>query len=191
MLLLSKPDRETIDAFISSQKSRTYSYPDVGATQGPTPIGYTVDHNRVRLGAGVDDYARAKGALREWKMFDFPWVRLCWPDTPIEPGSTVAILVSHFGLWSLNACRVVYVIEDRGRISRFGFAYGTLPAHEAVGEERFTVEHDSEDDSVWYDIYAISRPGPLARLAYPFTRALQRRFAQDSKTAMVSAVRLG
>jgi uncharacterized protein (UPF0548 family) len=55
-------------------------------------------------------------------------------------------------------------------------------------EERFTVEWHAMDDGVWYDLYALSRPGhALVRLAYPFARRLQRRFARDSKRAMMAA----
>ncbi|MGO9272051.1 MAG: DUF1990 family protein [Terriglobia bacterium] len=60
--------------------------------------------------------------------------------------------------------------------------------HPEIGEERFTVEFHPDDQTVWYDIYARSRPHPLARLAYPITRALQKRFARDSKSAMQTAV---
>jgi len=120
-----------------------------------------------------------------------PWLELCWPDAPIEPGSTVAIVVSHFGFWSLNASRIVYVIDERNSIQRFGFAYGTLPQHGEVGEERFTVEFHPADGSVWYDLYAFSRPSAPARLAYPFTRPLQKRFGRDSKAAMRRAVESG
>jgi len=73
-------------------------------------------------------------------MFDMPWVELWWPDTPIKVDATVAVLISHFGFWSLNACRIVYEIDERGACERFGFAYGTLPQHGERGEERFSVE---------------------------------------------------
>lgn len=121
-------------------------------------------------------------------MFEMPWVHLCWPDTPIEPGSTVAVLVFHIGFWSMNVCRIAYVIEGRASPERCGFAYGTLPEHGERGEERFTVEFNPNDQTVWYDIYALSRPNPLARLAYPYTRTLQKRFARDSLMAMQKSV---
>jgi uncharacterized protein (UPF0548 family) len=57
-----------------------------------------------------------------------------------------------------------------------------------MGEERFTAEFHAEGEAVWFDIYAFSRPRPLARLAFPYSRALQKRFAQDSKKAMKRAV---
>ena len=138
------------------------------------------------MGTGRDDFDRAIAAVKHWKMFDLPWIDLCWPDTPIEPGATVAVLVSHLGFWSLNACRILYAIEEHGTVEKYGFAYGTLPEHAAYGEERFTVEYDKNDGTVWYDVFAFSRPRLLAFLAYPFTRALQKRFAKDSKTAMMN-----
>ena len=72
---------------------------------------------------------------------------------------------------------------------RFGFAYGTLAEHAESGEERFTVEWDDQDN-VGYDILTFSRPRhPLARLGYPLSRSLQKKFARDSKAAMLQAVR--
>ena len=188
MFLLTKPNEHSIRMFISAQEGQRFSYPDVGCSrQEAAPTGYTVDHNRVRLGQGANTFEQAKNAVSQWKMFDMPWINLCWPDMPIEVGSTVAVLVSHLGFWSLNACRIVYVIDEHGR---YGFAYGTLPQHGERGEERFTVQYNPGDESVWYDVYAVSRPGPAARLAYPFTRALQKRFARNSVAAMQRSTRL-
>jgi uncharacterized protein (UPF0548 family) len=189
MFFSSKPDRNTIDAFIAAQQNQKLSYAEIGCTRQEAPKGYTADRNRIKLGQGADIFERAKRAVQQWKMFDMPWLDLCWPDAPIEPGATVAVAVSHLGFWSVNACRIVYVIEEHGSLERYGFAYGTLPDHAAIGEERFTVEFNHEDESVWYDLYAVSRPTTLARLAYPFTRTLQKRFAQDSKAAMQNATR--
>jgi uncharacterized protein (UPF0548 family) len=115
-------------------------------------------------------------------------VRLCWGDTPIETGATVAVIVRHLGFWSMNACRIVYVLEENGAVERFGFAYGTLVDHAERGEERFMVEWNRDDDAVWYDLLAASKPGFCAKLGYPYTRSLQKRFAHDSKTAMKRAV---
>jgi uncharacterized protein (UPF0548 family) len=142
----------------------------------------------VLLGHGDEIFERAKQAVRQWKMFAMPWVQLCWPDAAIEVGTTVAVLISHLGFWSLNPCRVVYVLEESGAVEKFGFAYGTLPEHGEIGEERFSVEFHARDQSVWYDLYAFSRPGLIATLGYPFARALQRRFARDSLVTMQHAV---
>jgi uncharacterized protein (UPF0548 family) len=189
MWFLSKPDQEKIRQFLFAQGSKQFSYAHVGASRDCAPDGYNVDHNRIQLGKGAEVFERAKSAVRQWKMFDMPWIELCWPDTPIKTDATVAVLISHLGFWSLNACRIVYEIDDHGDCERFGFAYGTLPEHGERGEERFSVEFHAVDQSVWYDLYAFSRPGPAACLAYPFTRALQKRFARDSKEAMQRAMK--
>ncbi len=94
--------------------------------------------------------------------------------------------------WSLNTSRIIYVFEESGEVERFG--YGTLPGHGERDEERFLVERflverDREDGSVYYDVFAFSRPNhPLAWFGYLFARALQRRFARGSKKAMIRAV---
>jgi len=189
MFLFSRPGDAAIRSFLAAQKDQPFSYADVGASRDRAPIGYSVDHNRIQLGHGAAVFERATDALRRWIMFEMPWVQLCWPNTPTQVGATVGVLVSHLGFWSLNACRIVYLIEDHGVCERFGFAYGTLAEHAEIGEERFTVEFLSEDQSVWYDLYAFSRPGsPLARLARPYARKLQQRFARDSKARMKTAV---
>jgi uncharacterized protein (UPF0548 family) len=123
-------------------------------------------------------------------MFSMPWVSLYWPSAPIQVGTNVAVSVHHLGFYSLNACRIVYVVDEESPIKRFGFAYGTLAEHAETGEERFTIEWNRENDWVWYDILAFSRPRKmLARLGYPLSRLLQKRFAKDSKAAMLRAVR--
>jgi len=78
-----------------------------------------------------------------------PGVELCWPDARLEPGTIVAVRVAHLGFWSLNFCRIIYLIDDNGAVERFGFGYGTLAEHAERGEERFTVEWNRADDSVW------------------------------------------
>jgi len=190
VLLLTRPSRDRIRAFIESQRSQPFSYPEQGATRGLAPRGYTVDRNCIRLGRGAAVFARAVEALRQWRMFDTGWIDLCWPDTPISAGTTVAVVARHYGFWSLNACRVVYLVDDRGAPLRYGFAYGTLTEHAEIGEERFTVELRAEDQTVWYDIYAFSRPKGFARIGYPLARRLQKRFARDSKEAMQRAAGL-
>jgi uncharacterized protein (UPF0548 family) len=118
-------------------------------------------------------------------MFQLGWVRVHDNAAPIRVGSAVAVLIRHFGFWSLNASRIVYVIDEE---RRFGFAYGTLRDHAESGEERFCVEWDS-DDSVVYDLLSFSRPHQWpVKVLQPVARVLQKRFARDSMLAMKRAV---
>lgn len=190
MFLLREPTKERILRFIESQKALPFSYGRVGASrEDKAPSGYVVDRYRVRLGEGPEAYARAVQALRGWRQFDLGWVKLLPPDAPIQVGATVGVLARHLGFWSLNTARIVYLIEESGNVERFGFGYGTLPGHAERGEERFSVEWNREEDTVHYDVFAFSRPKhPLAWPGYPFARLLQKRFARDSKRAMVEDV---
>lgn len=191
MFQLTRPTAGQIDAFLAAQRAAEFSYAEIGATRsGPAPPGYDVDRNRVQLGAGAEIFRRATSALLGWGMTALGWSTVHPSDAPVVTGQTVAVVVHHYGFWSMNGCRIVYLLdEDVGDARRTGFAYGTLGAHGAIGEERFAVEWRRADDSVWYDVYAFSRPGHvLARLGYPLGRRLQRRFARDSKQAMLAAV---
>src|SRR5882762_4109400 len=120
MFLRSRPSDAQIEQFISSQSDSNFSYEAVGASvEGSIPLGYNVDHSRILLGHGEQTCHKAEQALRNWKTFEMPWVQLCWPDAPIESGTNVAILINHFGFWSLNASRIVRVIQDSGARERF------------------------------------------------------------------------
>jgi uncharacterized protein (UPF0548 family) len=105
------------------------------------PAGYVVDRTHIKLGEGAGTFAAAQAALRRWQQ--------TWPpETPIQTGQVVVVIARLVGLWWLNACRIVYVVDEQGPVQRYGFAYGTLPEHAESGEERFTVEWHEKDDAV-------------------------------------------
>jgi len=189
MLSLRKPSADALRRFLAAQTKLPFSYAAVGATAETPPAGYVVDRTRIKLGEGEPVFRSAIAALRRWEQFNLGWVE-AWPsDTPIQSGEVVAVMGRAIGVWWLNACRVVYVVDEQGPLSRFGFAYGTLPGHVESGEERFLVEWNREENSVWYDILAFSRPHQFsARLGYPVVRRLQKRFGRDSAASMLRAV---
>lgn len=190
MLSLRKPTAESIRLFLEAQAKLPFTYSAVGASANTPPAGYVVDHTRIKLGEGEPMFHSAIAALRRWEQFHLGWVEAWSPDTPIQPGEVVAVMGRAIGLWWLNACRIVYVVDEAGPISKFGFAYGTLPGHAESGEERFLIEWDQSDNSVWYDILAYSKPNHfLTRLGYPVVRRTQKRFGRDSAASMLKAVR--
>lgn len=185
MFSLRKPSRESIRRFLSDQKNRDYTYTAVGGTSSTTPADYVVDHTRIQLGKGPSVFDAAKMAIKRWEHFQIGWVETSSRNIPVEKGQVVGVMAKVFGVWCLNACRIVSVIDETGEVSRYGFVYGTLPGHVESGEERFQVEWNRTDDTVWYDIFAFSRPNHfLIRLGYPLVRRLQKKFANDSAAAM-------
>lgn len=185
MFLARRPSPREIDAFVERSRRLPLSYAPVGLAEG-SRNGFTLDEQEMVVGRGKPAFERAKNALSAWKHFDLAWVELFPPGAPVQSGTVVAVLIRHLGFWSLNGCRVVYLIEsDR----EFGFAYGTLTNHAERGEEIFTVSLSPETGDVSYLIRAASQPrAALARLGYPVTRSLQGRFRRDSSAAMARAV---
>lgn len=210
MIRFRKPTTEQLERYLAEQASRELNYPAVGMTRaGSTPPGFRRDHHRVRLGSGELAFEAACEALRKWRHFELGWIDLYPPSAPLQTDQPVAVVAHVLGCHVLNACRIVYrfgaptiEVSDGGvsdgeasddeahdQVKRFGFAYGALPDHAEAGEERFTIEWRKDDDSVWYDLLADSRPNRwFSWLAYPLTRRLQKRFAGESLAAMKSAV---
>jgi uncharacterized protein (UPF0548 family) len=189
VLSILKPSAESMRHFRDAQSKLDLSYANVGTTESEPPPGYVIDHVRIRLGAGEATFQAAKSALQRWEQFRMNWLEFYSRDAPIQAGQHVAFAAKGVCLWWWCICRIVYVIDESGPVSRFGFANGTLPEHMGKGEERFLIEWDRADDSVWYDILAFSRPQHLlARLAYPMFRHAQNRFRRDSTAAMLCAV---
>ncbi len=189
MLSLRRPSIETIREFLASQSKLGFTYTAVGATASLPPAGYVVDHTRIKLGLGEEVFTKAKAALGQWEQFRLGWIEAWPPETPIQTGEVVAVIAWNLGLWLVNACRIVYVLDEPGSVSRYGFASGTLPDHAGTGEERFLVEWNRASGEVWYDILAFSRAHTfLARLGYPYMRRVQSRFRRESAAAMVRTV---
>ena len=186
---LRKPVADSIRQFRQEQAVLDFTYSAVGATASVPPAGYVVDHTRIKLGNGEGIFEAAKSALRRWEHFHLGWVAASPTETPIEAGEVVAVMGRVFGFWWLNACRIVYVVDEVGPITRFGFAYGTLPGHAESGEERFLIEWDRADNCVRYDILAFSRPNYfVTKVAYSLVRCFQKKFARDSAAAMLNVV---
>jgi uncharacterized protein (UPF0548 family) len=189
MKSLRRPSDAFMRAFLASQAKLDFTYAAVGASATVPPAGYFVDHTRIKLGEGEAVFQAAKAALAAWEQFKLGWVEAWPPDAPIKVGEPVGIVARRLGVWWLNACRIVYVMDEDGPITRYGFANGTLPDHAGTGEERFLIEWNRSTGEVSYDILAFSRPHHcLSRVGYRYMRRVQKRFGVESSMAMVRAV---
>lgn len=172
--------------FLDGQRALGLSYAHPGMTRAAlAPPGYAEDRTDIPLGRGELLFARAKAALAAWRGLQLGWLEALPDAAAIAEGACICVAVRVPGFTVLNACRVLYVLDEA---NRYGFAYGTLPAHAESGEELFLVER-AADGTVWYRIRALSRPSAwYARAAAPLARALQKRFARESAAAMQAAV---
>lgn len=189
MFLARRPSSENIDRFLRESQDLPLSYSPIGIVKADT-VRQDLDEATVAIGHGKTDFERARAALMAWKQFDIGWVETFPRHAPVAVGTVVAVLIRHFGFWSLNGCRVVYSVGCLDDVARFGFAYGTLTNHAEAGEELFEVFIDPQTDEVMYRIRATSWPQTTrARVGQPIVRALQARFRRHSAAAMKRATR--
>jgi len=142
------------------------------------PTGFAHDRSRSNVGQGPQIFEAARDAFLRWRQFDLGWVQVLNPGAEIAAGQLVGAEVQTVCLWLVIFNRIVETVDSP---TRFGFMYATTALHIEQGQERFVVEFDPATEAVSYLIEAVSRPRhPLARLAYPFSRAMQHRFAKDS-----------
>jgi uncharacterized protein (UPF0548 family) len=189
---LSKPTAAQIEAAIAAVSAlptngSQWLEPASGQNANRIPFGYARDFASERIGAGETVFRAARKVFAEWIQFDLGWVRMANPGSAIAKGQIVALEVRALGLWSLNLSRIVQTMDTP---TQFGFVYATTPLHVEYGEERFLLEFDPQTGSVTYQLEAVSRPrNVFAQLGYPFTRAMQHRFARESLARVRDAVR--
>jgi len=189
MFLARRPTPHEIERFLHASEDLPHSYGPIGIVTSHT-VGRRLDEATIAVGRGIADFERARAALVAWKQFDIGWVETFPRHAPVTAGTVVAVLIRHFGFWSLNGCRVLYEVGDQTETARFGFAYGTLTNHAESGEELFEVFIDPRTQDVVYRIRAISWPQTaLTRVGQPVVRALQARFRRDSVAAIARATR--
>src|SRR4051794_38146246 len=99
MILLRKPGSAIIQQFVRVQASLDFTYVGVGSTAAQPPVGYTVDHTRIRLGAGKHAFEAGKSVLKCWGHFQLGWVEALPRDVPIQVGQTVAVTARSLGVW--------------------------------------------------------------------------------------------
>jgi len=191
MFLVRRPSQAAIEGFLNAARDLPLSYEPVGMVRD-VPVEGRFDEEVAVIGCGADDFDRARAALAAWKQFDIGWVEVFPKAAPISAGTVVAVLIRHFGFWSLNGCRVVYAAASSKSGHHFGFAYGTLTNHAESGEELFEVFMDPDRGEVRYRIRAKSWPqAAIAHVGQPIVRALQARFRRHSVAAMKRATAVG
>lgn len=189
MIRPARPGARAVHAALERSAAGPLSYQSPGMTREPPPAGWPVNRIAAPLGRGPGVWSAAVAALRRWEQYRTGWTRLV-PERPeLRPGAAFAAVARHWGLWSVNCCRVVYAPEAEDEAGdTFACAIGTLAVHSERGEERFAVVR-AADETVRFELLAYATPAhPLARLGAPIAVQVQRRFARDAAAAMHRAV---
>ena len=187
MLRLRKPSQHALEELLTQARAAALTYSEVGATRGGSlPAGFRHDRYELRVGEGSDLFERAVQALRKWQPQKGAGVEVVPRDASVGENETVILLLRAAGLWAPAPCRVIYVVDQA---DQFGFAYGTLPGHPETGEVAFMVSQDSAE-GIDFRVTSFSRSvDPLARLAAPITRWVQKRVTRRYLTALMQAAR--
>ncbi|MFT4395160.1 DUF1990 family protein [Gordonia lacunae] len=158
------------------------TYPEVGATSGALPPGYHHLRRSRVVGSGAECFASAGQRILDWEMHRRAGFGVDAATPAATVGADVGLRVGVGPLGITARCRVIEVIDTpRGR----GLAYGTLPGHPEIGEERFWVEWLADDTVVGY-IVAFSRPGRwFTRLGGPLGRLAQSRITERYLDALM------
>ena len=112
MFRLQRPSALALEKILQEQAALVPTYPEVGLTRdGSYPAaGYKVHTVERCLGHGVETFERAVSAMRQWKNFAAGWVNL-YPAIPqIAEGTNLIVCAHHVVIWSVNVCRIIYVI---------------------------------------------------------------------------------
>jgi uncharacterized protein (UPF0548 family) len=179
MLSLVKPRELEVQQFLDNQRQLALTYPEVGSTRGGiVPPGYGTDKVVEEIGRGRESFAKSVSLMKNWSEYGMDWIEVFPHGAELKPDSVVAVAAFVVGIWALNACRVIYVIDEE---TRFGFGYGTLPDHAEIGEERFLIEWHKDTDIVTYEILVFSNPSRWYYwLVFPLHRYAQDKFRRES-----------
>lgn len=155
------------------------TYAEVGATAGELPSGYHHVRASRELGSGRAVFEAAAEKVMTWEMHRGAGIRVHDAPPRAVPGADVSC--SWLGV--RIECRIVEIIDEP---DRRGFAYGTLPRHPEIGEERFVVEIDDASQVVTARIVAFSKPsGLIMRLGAPVGRLVQKRMTERYLDALL------
>jgi uncharacterized protein (UPF0548 family) len=176
MFRMRHPDAEHLAHFLARERTSPLTYSEIGASfDDEMPAGYHHVRAGTTLGTGHAVWERARAGIRAWAAHRGAGMTVAPVDAPIEDGTTVAVITRAGPAVVLASCRIVVVVDEP---DRFGFAYGTLPAHPEEGEERFVVTRD-DAGTVSFAVAAFSRPHDLlTKLGGPVPRWLQARATQ-------------
>ena len=171
-ITLGAPSPAQLEKFVAGQHSQTVTY---DGPVVPTP-GFRFTRTLGVLGDGLDVFERAVSGLEAWAVYP-GWMTL-YPARPPLKGGTNVVLIT--GLWPLNTVSAVRVVSLERDNRHAAFTLGTLPQHAVSGGERFCVYLD-EQERVWYELTAVSKPQQLlVKLGAPVLRLVQTQFAKDS-----------
>ncbi len=186
MLTLRRPTEGALAALVESNRSKPLLYRQGLLNRSPQERRWFVDRHRETVGSGLADFEGACEALRQWAQFHRPWTIAAQPLAPLRIGETVGYSARALGIWWSYSCRIVDTFDSHDDTrSQFGFDYGTVRGHPECGEERFLVAIDHASGQVWFELFAMSRPGRwFMWFGLPLGRRMQASFRRGAAATL-------
>jgi len=185
LVRLGRPSNAQLDALIARKAGLAVSYDFVGSTLHPDQWPGRTQYTKSRdLGSGVEAFEAGVGGLRSWACHGGIDAEIYPADAPIEEGTTLLVILAVGPMRIIVPDRIVAVIDEP---DRFGFAYGTLPGHQEVGEESYLVERHG-DGRVTATIAVDARAATkAARAIAPVVTVFQRAALKRYLAALAAA----
>ena len=159
MILFREPRGETVARFLASQAACEFTY-CARARRRRRHRKALSSITRGSLSERERPHSRKpEQRFQRWDQFRLGWVEARSPAATIQPGDPVAVIARQGFVWWLNACRIIYVIDEQQPIRHMDMPTERCRAHVASGEERFLVEWNPADQVVWYDILVLLARG--------------------------------
>jgi len=184
----SRPLATQLDAIAASAVDDTLTYEGVGLTGRPdlppSPLG--AEGTLAISDSSLANWERARKLLFERCMFARSSLALP-SETAVVPRQVFAYGARFGPMWTMHACRVVYIEDGGPDADTAAFAHGTLPTHGVRGEERFEIKRRA--DSITFRVVQCS--WPLHRglaLAHPVLSPFQRRVLRESIASLQTAM---
>jgi uncharacterized protein (UPF0548 family) len=189
-ITLRTPTRATLDQALDDASTAAPSLELAGRFED-VPRGFRLRTTREVVGTGPADYEHAKQLIRDWSFLP-SWIHTHPIATPQDPGQTLLVVASTFGIRWLLPTRVVQTMNDPDGSQR-GFVYAALHGHIAQGHERFVADYDPATGNVTFDVTAVARPtNPFLRLVpplFPFVQSTFRRGCMRQLRRAISRAR--
>lgn len=150
-----------------------FTYPEVGATDGPLPAGYHHVNESVVVGTGGEDFARHAVTLMTFGVLERAGLDIRAAARRPELGLVVEQRVKVGPVRFLAPNRVLRVIAEERRV---GFAFGTIGPHPETGEEEFLLTWNA-DNSVTFSVRSFSRQARwFSKAGAPIVRRIQHQY---------------
>ena len=113
MFYLERPDDAVVQSVLDRSSELRFNFDEPGGTRDgeSAPPGYVSDRYGTELGRGERVFQSARGAIETFAMYPAPWTDVI-SRRGVEVDAVFVARIRHLGIWSLNPCRIIDVVDE-------------------------------------------------------------------------------